>query len=1425
MAYTDYLDAVQELFIGYYLRPAGPEGLTYWAQQMDAAGGDSTAIIEAFASSPESQLVWGPISASNIDTFIDKVFVSLFGRNALPAGIQFYHDGFVNGTFTAGTIVLDILHGAQAGSADRAVLDAKLAYSNEFTHFLSAGAGANVTYAGLSDGDAARALLAVVDATTVITPQIVADQIANSTIPDIKTFTMTESTNQVTEGSAVVYTVTAIDQLGHVKAVSADTSFTFNVVGDTLNGAATAAAAGDLAPMAGSVTILAGQSSATFTVNAVADNVAEGLEGFKVSLLDAGFNVVASETTGILDGAVSNSLILTTGVDNIVASATDVVTGLGDLTAGTYTNGDVIKGVAGTNFNLILNGGAGLGQVQGVGNVNVNLVADTELNTVLWSGVGNVDITSSAPNATLHVTNGDIATTYGIETLKQTNLTVDFANAGGAADTAHLMMGGTGSAAAHSVVDVSSGNAVEGVAIETSGVNVFDLAAGTGAATITVTGSGANTIAVTSAAAAITFDASAATENQNISFADGSINSADTIKGGLGTDDVVTANKMSSAPTMSGVEHLVTTFEGAGFFSGAHITDLETITANASPTVLGGALGFSALPGTVSEINLNDEKDAVTVAYSALAPTLAMHYGDAAGATYTHYAFGGLKVTNLTDLTVNFDQSYNMTGAMNDITLDKANTQSLTINETGTGNVDMNEILKADALQSIDISVTGGAWFNMMSLKGDSLPATAMALQTIHLSADGPNSEVDIDGQWGSDNFITDAQRIGAHAATNNDGPLHLTSITVEGTHGGSASFDDYLFTSGDMTSIDVTAQGDRANAGLYSAYVLAGNVGIINVTADGVSADANAYVYLQHGGVGAVNVQGLGDSAYAYAEIYANGAIGPVTVNADGVNAYATAYIYGASYDKNGDNGTTIVDGREATGTVSIQAIDVTAANDAYYAEIYADNVVGTIEHVNVTTNGASAYAYIYVDDQAYIAGTGDVATLNIGAVTLTAQGHSDYLYYTADMNGTMGNITILAEGTSSDIYAYVNSGMAEGHYITEMTGSIVNVEATGVSADAYLYLDNATGDIASLDVVASASDASATAYIYGDTTLNSLNIGAVNVEANAHDAYAYADVSAEGSIGPVTVTASGMHADAYFYAYHLDSALLVSSMDVTASGQSAYAYGYIDAGDGMVGSLTVNATAANAHVDATVYSAAQVSTVTINTGAIASAYADVYIDQQASGGAVTASGAGNVWLHYGAEGPSTVDAHSLTGALDFDANFAVAGMQVTGGAGADHIVTGHGNDVLTGGAGNDVLTGGAGADVLTGGAGADIFVIGDTDSGITLATADTITDFVTGVDHLQLGHAGDATAGTGNYVEATAQVLNFDVAHTAADAALALLHVSAPAQLELFAFQFDATNGYLFDDTNHDGVAEQVIVLAGVHTAAGFAAADIMA
>jgi Ca2+-binding RTX toxin-like protein len=135
----------------------------------------------------------------------------------------------------------------------------------------------------------------------------------------------------------------------------------------------------------------------------------------------------------------------------------------------------------------------------------------------------------------------------------------------------------------------------------------------------------------------------------------------------------------------------------------------------------------------------------------------------------------------------------------------------------------------------------------------------------------------------------------------------------------------------------------------------------------------------------------------------------------------------------------------------------------------------------------------------------------------------------------------------------------------------------------------------------------------------------------------------------------------------------------------------------------------------------------------------------------------------------------------------------------GADTLSGGAGADTLDGGAGEDVINGGAGRDVITTGGGGDTVVVGLGHSGVTEATADSITDW----NSSDLLLFANVPASASEYVENTAP--DFAIAATYASG----LIVSGAANVVAVAYSGGVA--VFADSANNNGAAEDVVILTG--------------
>jgi len=160
MAASSYYSAVQKAYIAYYGRPADIGGLTYWADRLNAAGGNLSAIIQAFGTSAEAQDLYGDMSYA---AAVNTIYNQIFGRDADTTGLNWYVQRLGNGTFTLVDVAQRIIDGATG--SDATIVANKLVAAQSFTDAFDTTAEI-VAYDGVNANEIARDWLNDVGATS-----------------------------------------------------------------------------------------------------------------------------------------------------------------------------------------------------------------------------------------------------------------------------------------------------------------------------------------------------------------------------------------------------------------------------------------------------------------------------------------------------------------------------------------------------------------------------------------------------------------------------------------------------------------------------------------------------------------------------------------------------------------------------------------------------------------------------------------------------------------------------------------------------------------------------------------------------------------------------------------------------------------------------------------------------------------------------------------------------------------------------------------------------------------------------------------------------------------------------------------------------------------------------------------------------------
>jgi Ca2+-binding RTX toxin-like protein len=218
-------------------------------------------------------------------------------------------------------------------------------------------------------------------------------------------------------------------------------------------------------------------------------------------------------------------------------------------------------------------------------------------------------------------------------------------------------------------------------------------------------------------------------------------------------------------------------------------------------------------------------------------------------------------------------------------------------------------------------------------------------------------------------------------------------------------------------------------------------------------------------------------------------------------------------------------------------------------------------------------------------------------------------------------------------------------------------------------------------------------------------------------------------------------------------------------------------------------------------------------------------YIDAGAGNDSINVSSYPAFGGHYGNDVVAAGDGNDSVNYY-----YSADSVTIDGGNGNDYLVGGSTNDHLMGGAGDDTFIGNPGADVMTGGEGADtLLLLNVGESGMTINTADRITDFNAAYDSIDMQVAGYQSGypqypHVGNYSEASiAYGAGFEAAKAKAAEMIYQGH-HWPVADHIYAFVTDGVNGYFFADIDNNGTAETAVILEGLTSVTQFSKDDIV-
>jgi hypothetical protein len=653
------------------------------------------------------------------------------------------------------------------------------------------------------------------------------------------------------------------------------------------------------------------------------------------------------------------------------------------------------------------------------------------INAQLFSGLTNLTSTSSLAGGVLSVTNGQLATSYGVGTTTLAgglNVGIRAADLTGTANTINLRAAGAGSVVSSTgVADVVStqtinmtSTGVESIALATSGSNTLALtdtpAAGvaTDYATMTVTGSGTNAMDVSALTQTLSYNASTATGNNTFRF-NTALQSNTSITGGSGTGDTIRVQQGSvvAGITATGVEVLRSANANASgtiaFNTGSSLTTLridgDTAEAGVLTLINPGAIATVNYIGDGLNASVNNAQQfigtAITGAYTGTADTVTMNITNKGVTQLAGFTVQtGFTANGVEAFVVNSNTNTDAASTTTLTALSSNTLQTVTVTSTGgvnTGVITATPTAGNSALTSVSLAAVTGTAASTVSFLGTE--SVGGATQVIGSTGTG-GTTLTIGSQQAGDVLIF----------TGGQG----NDTIVSGTAANASAFLGTLVASMGQGTNAVNVGGADATAststvtlsGVGSANTITGNAGADTIT---VTANALGSTNIV---IGAAGNDVINASATNVA-ITLNGGAGSDTITGgSGVDTYGQANNFGAATQSIVASANTTTAGGTVAGETLTFATGAAGSVDRVLsftsgvdkldvvtAAVAPTNQIGVA--IGATTNNQTIVFYgsyaagtgVFTTAAAYNATTAADALVAVGDGVLTQDNHTGYV------------------------------------------------------------------------------------------------------------------------------------------------------------------------------------------------------------------------------------------------------------------------------------------------------------------------------------------------------------------------------------------------------------------------------------------------